>query len=201
MQIVPTHMMRGHTARVVCVAASRNWSLAVSGSADGSAIIWDLNRGVYVRSIWHGDNATVHLVSVNESQGYIATCSRDTLWLHTVNARPITSLDLTSFAISQSYPPITSLAFHEREYSHSPVLATGGPDGSITLRTWNADSTDDRQKAHWQFVALKVLKVKTAEGERLARDSVPCVTCLQFVGESLYHGEDSGKVFCWELPD
>jgi len=200
-QIVPTHLMRAHTARVVCVAASRNWSLAVTGSADGSAVLWDLNRGVYVRSIWHGENATVHLAAVSDSQGYIATCSRDILWLHTVNARPIASLDLTSLAISQIYPPITSLAFHEREYSHIPVLATGGPDGSIALRTWNADNTPDGEKARWEFALLKLLQVKTAEGERLARNSVPCVTSLRFIGESLYHGEDSGKVFCWELPD
>lgn len=43
--------------------------MVVSGSKDGSAILWDLNRGVYVRSIWHGpgEHAEVHLVAVNES--------------------------------------------------------------------------------------------------------------------------------------
>lgn len=64
-----THLMRGHTSRVSCVTASRGWSLIVSGSQDGSAAIWDLNRGVYTRSIWHGSGpaSAVHLVAVNES--------------------------------------------------------------------------------------------------------------------------------------
>lgn len=66
-----SHIMRVHTDEVVSVAASRAWSLVVSGSKDGSAALWDLNKGVYVRSIWHGeeggpDNA-VNLVAINES--------------------------------------------------------------------------------------------------------------------------------------
>ena len=65
-----SNIMRTHTDEVVCVAASRAWSLVVSGSKDGSAAIWDLNRGMYVRSIWHGEggeSSTVNLVAINES--------------------------------------------------------------------------------------------------------------------------------------
>ena len=64
-----THLMRGHTAKVTCITASRSWSLIVSGSKDGSAALWDLNRGSYTRSIWHGTepSSEVHLVAVNES--------------------------------------------------------------------------------------------------------------------------------------
>lgn len=72
-----THQMRGHTARVSAVTASRAWSLIVSGSKDGSAALWDLNRGVYTRSIWHGAGEAfeVHLVAINESTvRYLAAC-------------------------------------------------------------------------------------------------------------------------------
>ncbi|KAI0646236.1 beach-domain-containing protein [Trametes meyenii] len=195
-----THLMRGHTARVSCVTASRAWSLIVSGSKDGSAALWDLNSGVYTRSIWHGSGEAyeVHLAAINESTGYIATCSRHRLWLHTINGRPITSLDLTDVAPSPIYPPITSLAFLERDYSHTDLIATGGPDGAISFRTWNSDSTPEGERARWQFTTLKTLKLKT---ESRFRSSTPCVTSLKFVGESLYHGEDTGKMFGWELPD
>ena len=98
-------------------------------------------------------------------QGYIATCSRDRLWLHTINARPIVSLDLTDAAPSPLYPPVTSIAFLERDYAHTDLLATGAPDGTITLRTWNANATPEGEKARWEFVTLKTLKVKS---ERLA---------------------------------
>lgn len=67
-----SHIMRIHTDEVVCVAASRTWSIVVSGSKDGSAAIWELNRGGYVRSIWHPQEGkamatTINLVAINES--------------------------------------------------------------------------------------------------------------------------------------
>ncbi|KAF7319622.1 hypothetical protein HMN09_00302600 [Mycena chlorophos] len=71
-----SHIMRIHTHDVVAVTASRPWAIALSGSRDGSAAIWDLNRGIYIRSIWHGeacDMGAVNLVAINESTGYIAT--------------------------------------------------------------------------------------------------------------------------------
>lgn len=64
-----THIMRGHSAPVSCVAASRAWSLVVSGSQDGSASLWDLNRGDYIRSIWHGEGpeSAIHIAAIQES--------------------------------------------------------------------------------------------------------------------------------------
>jgi hypothetical protein len=75
MQVSLSHIMRVHTDEVTCVTASRPWSLVVSGSKDGSAALWDLNRGVYVRSIWHGkgeESTAVDLVAINEST--VSTC-------------------------------------------------------------------------------------------------------------------------------
>jgi len=132
------------------------------------------------------------------------------LCLHTINARPIASLDLNFSATLLYVPPtITSLAFHEREYSRLGVLATGSPEGKITLRTWNADNTPKEEKAQWEFVTLRVLK---AEKPRP-------ITALRFYGyvcsslagcafvhivtfrERLYHGDSDGQVFSWDLPD
>ena len=60
--------MRVHRGTILYVAASRTWSVIVSGSEDGSAALWDLNRAVYMRSVWHGgDGVGVHLAAVNES--------------------------------------------------------------------------------------------------------------------------------------
>jgi WD40 repeat protein len=59
------YILTGHRQRVLCVAASRAWSLVVSGSEDGCAMLWELNRAQYVRTIEHG--SPVNLVTVNES--------------------------------------------------------------------------------------------------------------------------------------
>ena len=67
------HLLRKHTAPIISLHVSRAWSVVISGSLDGSAILWDLNRGLYVRSIWHAgvdcsiEDAAVHIVAINES--------------------------------------------------------------------------------------------------------------------------------------
>ncbi|KAG2136966.1 uncharacterized protein EDB93DRAFT_1253823 [Suillus bovinus] len=187
-----THLLRGHTRRVVCIAASRTWSVIVSGSEDGSAIVWDLNRGSYRHSIWHNNEssrAEVYLSAINESTGYIATCSASQLTLHTINARPIARLD-TVHAV------ITSLAFHEREYSHLDILATGHDDGSITLWTWNADGTPAGMQAQWEFVEVR--RMNSREG--VSDVALGSVTALKFIGEHLCAGYASGLTYMWTIP-
>ncbi|KAF7319612.1 hypothetical protein HMN09_00301600 [Mycena chlorophos] len=153
-----SHIMRIHTHDVVAVTASRPWAIALSGSRDGSAAIWDLNRGIYIRSIWHGeagDMGAVNLVAINESTGYIATCSQQKLCLHTINGRPMATLDLTTPSPERGIPPrVTALAFHEREYSHLGVVATGGSDGSITFWTWTTDGTFEGEKVVGEFFMM-----------------------------------------------
>ncbi|TDL19109.1 beach-domain-containing protein [Rickenella mellea] len=198
-KMTQTHIMHGHTRPVVCISACRPWSIIVSGSEDGTAAIWDLNRATYVRSIWHEKDGAegptaVSLVAINASTGLIATCSSNTLCLHTINARQIVRLDMSQANPSQGI--ITSLAFHEREYSRVGILATGCRDGTITLRTWSATSTPPGETAQWKFVTLRSMRCR--EG---ANGHSPEVTALKFVGESLFHGEDTGKVYSWDLPD
>jgi WD40 repeat protein len=196
--LILSHVMRIHSDEIVSIGVSRSWSVVVSGSRDGSAAIWDLNKGVYIRSIWHGTqpDSTVRLVAINEStvshfqpekiariqtfsncQGYIATCSKMMLCLHTINARPLATLDLSPSSFNS---PIYSIAFHERDYSHLGIIATGASDGTITLRTWNAENTPEGEKAKWAFVTVRLMKVRTHCGDIPGRG--PCITALKFIG-------------------
>jgi hypothetical protein len=90
------------------------------------------------------------------------------------------TLDLTMTpSFSRLVPTITALAFHEREYSHRGVLATGGPDGSITLRTWTTDGTAENEKARWEFVTIRTMKARMV-GRGVTRP--PSITSLKFLG-------------------
>ncbi len=75
------------------------------------------------------------------------------------------------------------------------VLATGGSDGSIVLRTWTADGTEANEEARWEFVTIRSMNARAIAGRP------PAVTALKFLGESLCHGEETGKSFMWSLPD
>ncbi|KAF8550747.1 hypothetical protein OG21DRAFT_1419181, partial [Imleria badia] len=147
----------------ISLHVSRAWSVVISGSLDGSALLWDRERGLHIQSIWHAggdcsiEYAAVHLIAVNESTGNIATCSTHSLWLHTINARPVARLDLTSNVPRAWVPCVTSIAFHERDYSHLGILAIGNADGSVAFYTWNAEGTPEDARAQWGF--LKVLDI------------------------------------------
>lgn len=69
------------------------------------------------------------------------------------------------------------MAFLEREYSHLGVLATGGPDGTITLRTWTADGTPEGEKAIWEFLTIRNVKVRM-----VGQGRPPAITALKFLG-------------------
>jgi beige protein homolog 1 len=60
--------LRGHSAPVTSLAFSKSFSVIVSGSEDGRAIVWDLNRLKYVRQLQgHVSTVEVHayLLSTN----------------------------------------------------------------------------------------------------------------------------------------
>ncbi|KAI8451390.1 hypothetical protein BY996DRAFT_8534568 [Phakopsora pachyrhizi] len=46
-------VLRGHSAAIKCVSASRTLSIIVSGAEDGLAMVWDLNRALLVHSLPH----------------------------------------------------------------------------------------------------------------------------------------------------
>ncbi|KAF8696543.1 Beach protein, partial [Rhizoctonia solani] len=201
-----TRQMQAHTDNVLCVAASKAWSIVVSGSEDethhshrGLAAVWDLKRGVHVWTVLH--ETPVSLCTVMESTGNIATCSATSLKLHTLNGYFVAELEVAQ--------PILALSFHEREYSHMGILATA-IGGEIILRTWKPKTpgledpdpprpTNQEGPARWDFLALRTLSLQT-EGVGLAM-RMPRVTALKFVGESLFHGDEAGRVYSWTLPD
>lgn len=111
---------------------------------------------------------------------------------------------------------ITSLAFHEREYSRIGLLATGTSTGAIVFRTWTVTDTPPGEKAQWRLLTLRTVRSREGFGRYTLR-----ITALQFVGlanndfhhdyyfltfsfddrETLYHGDENGTVFSWDLPD
>lgn len=103
--------LRGHTAQVVCIAASQSWRIAVSGSDDGTAIIWDTNRATYVRSLRVAEGGPVTNIAVDEEEGYIATASGQDVSMWSINGEL-----LARVAASASVPdPITSVGFVSRD--------------------------------------------------------------------------------------
>ena len=56
------------------MSVCKPFSILVTASMDGTAIIWDLNRLCYVRSI-QDHSAGVHALAISDTLGDIATAS------------------------------------------------------------------------------------------------------------------------------
>ena len=49
---------------------------------------------------------------------------------------------------------------HECDYSYLGVLANGGPNDPVTLRTWTADGTLEGEKSQWELLAIRTMKLE-----------------------------------------
>lgn len=68
--------LRGHTDRVTCVATSRGKKQALSGSLDGTAILWDLSSGDALKTL-SGHQAGITSLDFSEDGNLGVTGSRD----------------------------------------------------------------------------------------------------------------------------
>ncbi|CBQ68488.1 related to WD repeat and FYVE domain-containing protein 3 [Sporisorium reilianum SRZ2] len=121
-EVTLSNLLRGHDDAVLCVAASSAWSVVLTGSKDRTAIVWDLNRGTYVRTL-RGHDAGVHLVAIDEKTCHLATASGPEVRLWSINGELLACLE-TSANVSE---PVASLSFFERDYhvGRLAVLLTG----------------------------------------------------------------------------
>lgn len=120
----------GHQAAINDIAPSRQWSVVVTASEDGTTIIWDTRKLTYVRTLEAKSTAN-RLVKVSATSGDIAAVTQHSdLSLFTING---------SLVGRQAHvePPITALAFsHQEEGRSINVIATGHQRTGV-IRLWS----------------------------------------------------------------
>lgn len=126
------HSLYGHTDAVTCLAASTAYNIIVSGSRDGTAIIWDMSRYIFVRQL--RDHAgIVAAVAINDLTGDIATCSSTWLHLWSINGDCLATVN-TSIGSVDRMQQILCVAFSmTREWDSQNVIITGSTDGVVRV--------------------------------------------------------------------
>ena len=130
----------GHKGRINDIAASRQWSLVATASADGSTILWDTRKMTYVRSIcWAGtdddDNqessCSHQLVKISPTCGDLAiVTSQSDLLLYSLNDRFIG-------VQKRVQPAITSLAFSQASEGNSINVVSTGHCQTGVIKLWS----------------------------------------------------------------
>ncbi|ORX37123.1 hypothetical protein BD324DRAFT_427163 [Kockovaella imperatae] len=206
-------ILRGHTSKVTTLAASQAWSFLVSCSETGSAMVWDMNRCKYTRTLQLPTKEPIKFCEINESDGQTAIATATHLFLFSLNGHPIASTPLESelatdftFGEMENHEPeqfTGGISFLKREFLPFGVLFVIGVGRELALyrcvpgvRSYE----DEEDVLPWQLV----------EQGRLARsDDHPGGNCcmVKFAGETLYAAfepsADTSKytLWQWSLPE
>lgn len=130
------HSLHGHTDAVTCLAASPAYNVIVSGSRDGTAIVWDMSRFTFVRQL-RDHVGLVAAVSINDLTGDIATCSATWLHVWSTNGDALATVN-TSIGSADRMQQILCVGFSStREWDQQNVIITGSTDGVV--RMWSME--------------------------------------------------------------
>ncbi|XP_072939310.1 WD repeat and FYVE domain-containing protein 3 [Epargyreus clarus] len=135
----------GHEEAVTCLAASPAYHLVVSGGRDGQAIVWDVERGAFVRQLLPPHSSPLPPVSalaIDDLTGDIATCSGSWVHVWSINGTLLGSGSAggagAGAAGGERAPQLLCAAFSQaREWDPNNVIITGSTDGVV--RMWSID--------------------------------------------------------------
>ncbi|XP_059046581.1 WD repeat and FYVE domain-containing protein 3 [Achroia grisella] len=132
----------GHEEAVTCLAASPAYNLVVSGSRDGQAIVWDVERGAFVRQLLPPHAAAgpprvpVSALAIDDLTGDIATCSGSSVYAWSINGELVGAAD-TGGGRERSHQVLCVAFSQTREWDPLNVILTGSSDGVV--RMWSID--------------------------------------------------------------
>ncbi|WVR06613.1 hypothetical protein IAU60_003645 [Kwoniella sp. DSM 27419] len=207
--------LRGHVGKITCLAANTSWSLLVSGSEDGTAMVWDSNRLRYVRTLQTGRKEPIKFCQINEADGQIALASSRHLYLFSLNGHPIacTSIQEASGDYNGSDDSLDDdqleytggISFLTREFLRSGVLFAIGVGEKVVLYRSVPGAKglfDNDEDAVKPWSLLEQGTVTRSD------DHVGGNCCMvKFMGETLFAAfkpsEEKAKysLYQWSLPD
>ena len=203
--------MSGHTDKVTCVVVSQGYSVIVSGSADCTCIIWDLNKLTFVGQL-KLDAPVVH-IAINEISGNIKAVTENTIYVWDINGQ----LLIRKTVCTNPAEFITCCVLSKAsEWLDINVLITGHKDGTIKvlildifllqlylilklmtfffkkiISFWSIayEEIDDGKNQVLNLTLRIPLQGDTA-----------AITCLHISTDQkkLFSGDSSGKVLCWQ---
>ncbi|ETV82224.1 hypothetical protein, variant [Aphanomyces astaci] len=119
--------LTGHEDAVTCVAIDAAFNVILSGSKDGSAIVWDLRMRRYLRDL-RGHDAPLRQVGVNAANGNLVTITTSQLRLWSINGDLLAAAVLPSLGLA---PVTAALCTTCDVWQNGVVLVTGHANGTI----------------------------------------------------------------------
>jgi platelet-activating factor acetylhydrolase IB subunit alpha len=165
------HTLPGHAGTVTCVAIHPTFTLAVSGSEDGTIKVWDHESGEYVKTL-KGHTNTVRSVAFTPTGTHMASASSDLsikLWdFSTYNCiRTLRGHDHTISAIRFIPTALTGLGDAEKKSGDKTAT---GIDSGVAGTSFLVSASRDKTIKFWD--------VETGFVEHTISDNSDWVRCL-----------------------
>ena len=206
-------VLAGHVGAVSCLALSRSFSVFVSGSMDGTAIVWDLNRRSYVLELPDHDGP-VREVAINHASGDIVTITLTSLSVWTMNGELLVRSNIGLRASEALLSVDISLG---PVWSEENVIVSGHADGSIRFWSVVGGELEARHEvrvpgpsSEEEEAALARLWREVEDGQglltTLSASSLRVAVGVTAVSVSpdcrkVYSGDVLGRIYSWSLPD
>lgn len=189
-------VLRGHQSAVTCLAVSRAYNLIISGAAqDNHALVWDLNRLIFVRRLLHPE--PVRIALVNEVTGDILLASELYLSVFTVNGELLACRQAAFLA----QDAVLSAAFFTGDgWADADVVVSGHRSGAIKIwklrltETISSKETEVKSRWNWTLELAATLQPRS--------EPRPC-TALYVAASQRYllGGDNVGRVTAWLMPE
>ncbi|KAL9550165.1 hypothetical protein PS6_005689 [Mucor atramentarius] len=189
--------LKGHSSVVTTIAASRTYSILVTGSEDKTAIVWDLNRKQYVKTLDGHENG-VQIIRINDTTGDIITCSGHIIRVWTVNG----DLYLTKSACPSS-ESILSCIYYERkltEWSSKDLIITGHRRGVVKFWLKHVEIDAKTGQHKWSLALVHELRHKSRVDGNLDTSDIVALS-MSSSRKTLFTGSKQGQVYGFVLPD
>jgi len=204
-QVSMKGILRGHTTVVKSIFVSSAWSLIITGSADGTAMIWDLNRLEHIRTLPPHSGHVDH-VAIDDHHGYLATVtgtadgSEVRLW--TINGDLLAEHLIAAAHLGK----VSSVAFLNADLHSSgrlTVLLTGH-EGKVA--SWECVQDTQLPQAadvapslqlQWKLRQHYVFEHRDRYGSDRTKQPI---TAISATSTRMLTGDARGRLFQWSMP-
>jgi len=193
----------GHRAAVVALALSRSQGIAVSGSEDGSAIMWDLARCTSLQ-VLRGHPEAVVGVAIDDENGAVLTCSASLMKAWSVNGELLASLQRRDCA-AFLYDLQSCAARQGSMWTNETIFVTGHSDGHIAFWKLIPSARAHREGAIAQHVApqTEASHARVLAPMWVLDGGAEAVTVLRFSSDcrELVSGHERGTCNVWRISE
>jgi hypothetical protein len=123
--------LTGHRAPVIALALSKSQGIAVSGSDDGTAMMWDLSRSTLLH-VLTGHPEGVLAVAIDDENGTVLTCSGSLIQAWSINGELLASLHRRQCAAFK-FDLHSCAARQGSMWTSETIFVTGHSDGHIAF--------------------------------------------------------------------